>query len=64
MELRCSIEMIDANLAEIRRLREESPAQHDQAVIERVRKEFDDAELMAIAERLRLAPIFSGGIAS
>lgn len=47
---------IDANLAEIQKLREERPRQSDENVAELTRQEFADIDFAALAERLSLKP--------
>ncbi len=48
--------VVDANLAEIRRLREGLSQRNDEAVAERVRREFDDIDFVALADYLQLKP--------
>lgn len=55
-EIRRSIRAIDVNLAEIRKLRDIRPERDDMAVAERARREFEDADFVAIADYLQLGP--------
>ncbi len=54
VELRHSIDAIDANLAEIRKLRGAKPKRDDAAAIERAQCELDDIDLVALADHLQL----------
>lgn len=47
---------IDANLAEIRRPREDWSQRSDEAIAESARREFDSTDLVALAEQLHLKP--------
>lgn len=54
VELRRSTRTIDANLAEIKRLREAS-LRFEQSAAERARVEFENVDFAVVAERLQLA---------
>lgn len=51
-----AMSVVDANLAEIRRLREGCTKRSDEEVAERARREFDDIDLGALADYLQLKP--------
>ena len=51
-----AMSVVDANLAEIRRLREGCSKRRDEEVAERARREFDDIDFGALADYLHLKP--------
>lgn len=57
VKLRCSIDAIDANLAEIRKHGVVNAERDDAVVAERARREFDGIDLVAFADYLQLKPL-------
>lgn len=49
-----AMRVVDANMAEIRRPREDWSQRSDEAIAESARRELDDTDLVALAEHLHL----------